>query len=88
MKTVIVFDTEDKEGMSNTVEIIDHLSKKYLGRAARHHERTFGKIEFIKTLRRFAKDAKDAGEVDPGSLRFAKRFADKIWDDGTGRPRS
>ena len=81
MKTVIVFDTEDRKGMENTVEIIDHLSKKYLGRAARYHERTFGKIEFIKALRRFAMDAKDAGEVDPGSLRFAKRFADKVWND-------
>ena len=88
MKTVIVFDTDELEGMKNTAEIVDHLSEKYLGRPARHHNRTFGKIEFIKTLRRFAKDAKDAGEVEPGSLRYTKRFADKIWDDGTGRPRN
>ena len=32
MKTHIVFDTEDREGMAATVKIIDHLAEKYMGR--------------------------------------------------------
>ena len=31
MKTVIVFDTDDRGGMKNTVKIIDHLAQEYLG---------------------------------------------------------
>jgi len=85
MKTVIVFDTEDKEGMNNTVEIIDHLSKKYLGRSARHHERAFGKIRFIKLLRYYANEVKADLEHDAetkfGSLAYTKKFADKVWND-------
>ena len=32
MKTHIVFDTEDREGMAATVKIIDHLAEQYMGR--------------------------------------------------------
>tara|TARA_B100000029_G_scaffold435227_1_gene449072 strand:+ start:470 stop:718 length:249 start_codon:yes stop_codon:yes gene_type:complete len=80
MKTVIVFDTDDREGMKNTVEIIDHLSQVYLSKSARMHEKSFGKIRFIKLLREFARTSQKEG-VDGASLRIAKRFSDKVWNE-------
>ena len=79
MKTVIVFDTDDREGMKNTLKIVNYLAKRYL---VNHSVdgKSFGKIQFIKTLRIFAKEA-ESSEVDGGSLRFAKRFADKVWNE-------
>ena len=32
MKMVIVFDTEDTQGMRNTLKIVDALARDYLGR--------------------------------------------------------
>jgi hypothetical protein len=85
MKTVIVFDTDDREGMENTVTIVDHLSKQYLGKRSMKHDRSFGKIRFIKLLRSFANEAKadldrDA-ETHFGALSYTKKFADKVWND-------
>ena len=84
MKMHIVFDTEDQEGMVNTVKIIDHVAKTYMGRRSSRYDRTFGKIAFIKTLRSFAKQIqKDFGI--PGDtcdkLMYAKEFADKVFND-------
>ena len=81
MKTVLVFDTDDAKGMQNTIKIVEHLAQEYANRAPRMHSLSFGKIEFIKTIRSFMNEAvalEDSAEVT--SLRFAKRFSDKVWD--------
>ena len=83
MKMVIVFDTEDKAGMENTIKMVDHLATEYLGRGLKtHHKREFGKIEFIKVLRNFAKKVKaeEATGGDGGGLRFAKVFSEEVWN--------
>jgi len=81
MKTVIVFDTEDDKGMRATTKIVEHLAEEYLpSRRSSRHDVSFGKIEFIKTLRTFMKEAEELEDpTEGGSLRFSKRFADKVW---------
>ena len=96
MKMVVCFDTEDDKGMNNAIKMIDHLAKEYKGRRVRNHDEVhFGKIEFIKMVRLFATEvAKEQGLESPGllegrhreketweGLRFAKLFADKIFDE-------
>ena len=86
MKMVIVFDTNDQEGMMNTVKIVDQLAVDYLGKNVdARYKRTFSKIEFIKMLRSFAQDVKravqdDDTDEDGTGLRFAKVFSEKVWD--------
>ena len=83
MKTVIVFDTEDPEGMKNTLKIVDHLAKQYMSR--RLHttsHRSFGKIQFIKAIRRYQESRAKQAEADPefkAGLRSAKQFTDEFW---------
>ena len=87
MKMVIVFDTEDREGMENTVKMVEHLSAVYMGQSLhRANKRAFGKIEFIKCLRNFVNAARkeEAADGTGYSLRFAKRFAEEIWRDKGG----
>jgi hypothetical protein len=84
MKMVIVFDTDDKEGMENTIKMVDHLAAQYTTQSLKQaNKRAFGKIEFIKYLRNFANAAAKEEEFDGTgfSLRFAKRFAEEIWKD-------
>ena len=84
MKTHIVFDTDDPEGMAATIKIIDHLAEKYMGRRTGRYDRTFGKISFIKTLRSFAKQIQKDFELEGGTfdkLSYAKEFADKVFSD-------
>ncbi len=84
MKTHIVFDTEDREGMAATIKIIDHLAEKYMGRHSSRYDRTFGKIAFIKVLRSFAKQIQKDFKMEKGSfekLSYAKEFADKVFND-------
>jgi len=85
MKTIIVFDTDDREGMENTVTIVDHLSQQYLGKPSMKHDRSFGKIRFIKLLRCFAQEAVSSQNLDAevriDSLVFTKKFTDKVWND-------
>ncbi len=86
MKMVIVFDTDDQQGMMNTVKIVDQLAVDYLGKNVdARYKRTFSKIEFIKMLREYAKDVKAAiqdedSDEDGTGLRFAKVFSEKVWD--------
>ena len=84
MKTHIVFDTEDREGMAATVKIIDYLAEQYMGRRSGRYDRSFGKIAFIKTLRSFAKQIQKDFDVEKGNfekLSYAKEFADKVFND-------
>jgi len=93
MKMVIVFDTEDQQGMKNTLKIVDALARDYLGRGMDDsYKRNFGKIEFIKMLRSFAAEVSlatsdDSIDEDGTGLRFAKVFSEKVWDrkEGGGR---
>ncbi len=86
MKMVIVFDTEDTQGMRNTLKIVDALAREYLGRGMDDsYKRNFGKIEFIKMLRTFATKVKaEVEKEDPATdgtgLRFAKQFSEDVWD--------
>ena len=64
------------------------MHEKYAGNAA-YHKESFGKIEFIKLLRKFMKESvaclknEEDGQVrdidDMANLRNAKRFADRIF---------
>ena len=83
MKTVIVFDTEDPEGMENTLKIVDHLAKQYIKRRVQSSgQRHFGKIQFIKAIRRYQEHCARQAESDPefkAGLREAKLFTDELW---------
>ena len=35
MKMVIVFDTEDRQGMANTIKMVDQLAAEYMGHRLR-----------------------------------------------------
>ena len=88
MKMTIVIDSDDTQGIDAALKITRLMHVKYVGTAAAHKE-SFGKIEFIKMLRKFMKesiehlDDPDSGQVrdmaDMGNLRNAKRFADRIF---------
>ncbi len=84
MKMVLVFDTDDQNGMENTIKMVDHLAAEYMGRNIDNsYKRMFGKIEFIKMLRIFAQKVTAEEAILPGSggsLRFAKNFSDGVWD--------
>lgn len=88
MKMTIVIDSDDREGINDALKMVRILHKKYSGNITTHKE-SFGKIEFIKLLRKFMKESvahlqdEDSGQVkdlgDMGNLRNAKRFADRIF---------
>ena len=85
MKMVIVFDTDDRQGMTNTVKIVDQLAAEYLNKNVdERYKRSFGKIEFIKTIREFgrqvAKELAADPESDPTGLLKTKRFTEKVWE--------
>ena len=77
MKTVIVFDTEDEEGMKNTVKVISHLASEYIKDKTFFptYQIPFGKIELIKHFRNYATMTQDD---DFGRLRHAKAFVGEI----------
>ena len=88
MKMTIVIDSEDRQGIDAALKIARLMHEKYVGTAAAHKE-SFGKIEFIKMLRKFMKESvahlqdeednqvRDIGDM--GNLRNAKRFADRMF---------
>ena len=78
MKMTLVIDTDDLDGIKDSFKIIKMMNDKYNTPARQYNDRSFGKIRYIKLLRRYAKFAADE-EGDPGSLRSAKRFADSLW---------
>jgi hypothetical protein len=82
MKMVIVFDTDDRQGMTNTVHIVDKLAADYLNKNVdESYKRSFGKIEFIKMLRKFAQQIKlDFNDEDIAGLKYSKDVTDKIWE--------
>jgi len=89
MKMTIVLDSEDPQGIKNALKITRMLHLEYAGSAGYGQRESFGKIEFIKLLRKFMKESvkhlndEDSDQVkslsDMGNLRNAKRFADRIF---------
>ena len=84
----IVIDSEDREGIDAALKIARLMHEKYVS-GATYHKESFGKIEYIKLLRKFMKESvahmqdEEDNEVrdinDMYSLRNAKRFADRIF---------
>ena len=85
----IVIDSEDPEGINDALKVARLMHTKY-SRNVTYHKEEFGKIEFIKLLRKYMKESikhmkdKDDNQVkdidDMPNLRNAKRFADRIWN--------
>ena len=88
MKMTIVIDSEDTQGIQSALTMTRLMHDKYVN-AGTSHKESFGKIEFIKMLRKFMKESiehlndEDDGQVrdmaDMPNLRNAKRFADRIF---------
>ena len=88
MKMTIVIDSEDTQGIQSALTMTRLMHDKYVNTGMSHKE-AFGKIEFIKMLRKFMKESiehlndeesnqvKDVGDM--GNLRNAKRFADRMF---------
>lgn len=88
MKMTIVIDSDDREGLSDALKIVRIMHTKYSGNVT-YHKESFGKIEFIKLLRKFMRESvahmedeedhqvKDVKDLP--NLRNAKRFADRIF---------
>jgi len=88
MKMTIVLDSDDREGINDALKMVRIMHKKYSSNITAHKEE-FGKIEFIKLLRKYMRESiahmrdEDSGQVqdidDLPNLRNAKRFADRIF---------
>ena len=88
MKMTLVIDTDDREGINDALRMVRIMHEKYAGNAA-YHKESFGKIEFIKLLRKYMRESiehmknDESGQVkdvdDLANLRNAKRFADRIF---------
>ena len=88
MKMTLVVDTDDREGINDALKMIRIMNEKYAGNVA-YHKESFGKIEFIKLLRKYMKESvaclknEEDNQVkdinDMANLRNAKRFADRIF---------
>ena len=87
MKMTIVIDSEDIQGIEAAVKMTRLMHEKYVGPAS--YRESFGKIEFIKMLRKFMRESvahlkdEDDNQVkdieDLANLRNAKRFADRMF---------
>ena len=90
MKMTLVVDTDDPKGIDHAWEMIAVLQKK-AGRnpTAIRYTKEFGKIEYIKSLRKYVREQVDALKDsdndsvtdvnDMQSLRNTKQFADRIF---------
>ena len=88
MKMTLVVDTDDREGINDALKMVRIMHEKYAGNAT-YHKEAFGKIEFIKLLRKYMRESvahlkdENDGQVkdvnDLSNLRNAKRFADRIF---------
>ena len=85
MKMVLVFDTDDREGMRSCLKIFKRLAEDngMLSLMANMDDPKFGKIELIKMLKDFDvfSNLPDAKRSDGKlSLRTLKDFADHVFD--------
>ena len=81
----IVIDSDDINGIEDAYKMVRIMYTKYVG-TTYAHKKSFGKIEFIKLLRKFGKRAVENYKNDEdfeleaiSSLRFTKDFADEAW---------
>jgi len=86
MKMTIVIDSDDINGIEDAYKMVRIMYSKYVRVPHGMGGRTFGKIEFIKMLRKFGRTAIDNYQNDEDfdleaikSLRFTKTFADEVW---------
>ena len=86
MKMTIVIDSDDINGIEDAYRMVRIMYTKYVGVPHGAGKKSFGKIEFIKMLRRFGKRAVENYKNDEdfeleaiSSLRFTKDFADEVW---------
>ena len=89
MKMTIVIDSEDTKGIQAALAMTRLMHDKYVGTTTTSHKESFGKIEFIKMLRKFMRESinhlndEDSNQVkdmdDLANLRNAKRFADRMF---------
>tara|TARA_B100000989_G_C19505156_1_gene456139 strand:+ start:1003 stop:1284 length:282 start_codon:yes stop_codon:yes gene_type:complete len=89
MKMTIVIDSDDPQGIADTLRIAQMMNAKY-GTGYTTRKLTFTKIGFIKEIRKYMKETikllndEECIRVskidDMASLRNAKVFADKIFD--------
>ena len=56
MKMTIVLDSDDREGINDALKMVRIMHQKYSGNATAHKE-SFGKIEFIKLLRKYMRES-------------------------------
>ena len=80
MKMVLVFDTDDAEGMRSSMKIMQTILRDYSSQW-NQSDPTFGKIEFIKMLRdlsAYNDIQKDRGH-DTTTLVHFKRFMEEVW---------
>ena len=80
MKMVLVFDTDDKDGMRTTMKMMRTILREYSTQWDEHDPK-FGRIEFIKMLRdlqAYNEIQADKGQ-DITSLRHYKRFMEEVW---------
>lgn len=86
MKMTIVIDSDDINGIEDAYKMVRIMHTKYVGSLGAH-KKSFGKIQYIKLLRLFAKQAVEKYKTDEefdiediSSLRFTKRFTDRVWE--------
>ena len=74
-------------GIEDAYKMVRLMYTKYVrSDGSPYNNRSFGKIEYIKKLRKFASEALDMYENDEdfelkemASLRFTKQYADTVW---------
>ena len=86
MKMTIVIDSDDINGIEDAYKMVRIIYTKYVGVPYGAGKKSFGKIEYIKALRKFGRTAIESYKTDEGfeledigGLRFTKTFADEIW---------
>lgn len=91
MKMTIVIDSDDINGIEDAYKMVRIMYTKYVGATYGVGKQSFGKIEFIKMLRKFGRLAVENYQNDEdfelgaiSSLRFTKTFADEVWRDKDG----
>ncbi len=80
MKMVLVFDTDDADGMRTSMKMMQTILRDYSSQW-NESDPKFGKIEFIKMLRdvsAYNEIQEDRGQ-DITSLRHFKRFMEEVW---------
>ena len=82
MKTVIVIDTDDTNGMESTRRIVDHLMKTYHKIPYDKADPFGSKIQAIKTMRKYVRWCQEKygeeWEEAIGSLRASKQYVETL----------